>query len=274
MMTTLALLTALHAAPAQPGAFALKNPRASYGLFGQTRKDSKLLPGDLLIVAYDLQNLKVKEDGSAQYSLGIEVNSKAGKSIYKLEPTRYQAELSLGGTSRPAISFYETPGDLAPGEYVFTVTATDLNAGASTRLDYPFEVTPPKFGLIQTALTMQNSLVPVPPTLPVGNAIQVNTVAVGFVLGPKTETDPKKQQPHIVLEMNVYDETGKPTLPKPKVGGVTEVREEQFKKAIPFYFGLELNRPGKFKIVIKATDHHADKVVAEQTLEVVVYEQK
>jgi hypothetical protein len=276
MWATLALAAALQAVPAQPGAFALKNPRASHGILGQTRKDAKYLAGDFVVVNYELQNLKVPEDNIVQYSLAIEVTTKAGKSVYKLEPQEFKAELTLGGTSRPAVSFYELQMDTLPGEYVFTVTGIDLLGKQTNKLEFPFEVLSPRLGFIQTGvhIPVNQNLMPSPAMIPVGQTVMVGAAVVGFELGPKTETDAKKKQPHIVMETRIIDEaTGKATLLKPKVGYVTTVNEEVFKKVLPFTTQLELNRPGKYRIEMKVTDKHADKM-AEMSLEVTVFEIK
>lgn len=276
MWATLALAAALQAAPAQPVAFAFKNSRVSYSVLGQTRKDAKFLGGDLVILNYDLLNLKATEDAIVRYSLGLEVTNKAGKSIYKLEPQEFKAELTLGGNSRPGLSIYELPLDMAAGDYVFTVSGTDLESKATDKLMYPFEVLAPQLGFIQSGVHIPigpDKLIPSPQTIPVGQTVMVGTAVVGFELGPKTENDLRKRQPHIIIETHIVDEaTGKATLAKPKIGGVTMVTDD-YKKAVPFTTLLEMNRPGRFKIEMKVTDKHAGKT-AEFTLDVTVYEIK
>ncbi len=275
MWATLALAAALQTTPAQSGAFALKNVRPSYGVLGQTRKDVKYLGGDLLILNYDIQGLKVPDDGIVQYSLALEVTTKAGKSIYKLEPQEFKAELTLGGSGRPALSIYELPLDMPAGDYVFTVTGTDLLAKQSNKLEYPFEVLSTRLGFIQSGVhvPVNQALIPSPYSIPVGQTVIIGTGVVGFELGPKTENDLKKRQPNLVIETRIIDDaTGKPTMTKPKRGVVVEVGEE-FKKVVPFTTPLELNKPGRYKIEMKVTDNHSQKT-AELTLDVTVYEIK
>jgi len=274
MWATLALAAALQS-PAQPGAFALKNPRPTYGLLGQTRKEAKYLPGDVVIISYDLQNLKPTEEGQVRYSLGVEVTKKgATMPAFKIEPQNFTAELTLGGTGRPASSFYEIPVDAAAGEYVLTVSGTDLNSKQAGKLEFPYEVLPKRFGIVQSGLNIpyDRSLIPTPPFVPAGQTVIVGLVVVGFELGPKDEKDPKKQQPQLFIKTTVLDEAGKPTLPMPKVGGVKEVGEE-FKKMVPFTTPLELNRPGKYRVLIQVEDKVGNKT-AEHTLELTVYEVK
>jgi hypothetical protein len=277
MWATLALAAALQA-PAQTGSFALKNPRPSYGILGQTRKDNKYLPGDLVLINYELQNLKPTDEGQVKYALSVEVATKAGKSVFKVEPQMFNAELTLGGTSRPASSYYEIPTDTAPGEYVLTITGSDQVAKdkPTSKLEFPFEVLPKRFGMVQSGINIpyDTNLLPTPPFVPTGQTIIVGTVVVGYELGPKDEKDPKKQQPNLFIKTTVLDESGKPTLAKPKSGGVMEIAD-QFKKAgmVPFTTPLELNRPGKYRIVIEVQDKIANKT-AEQTLELTVYDVK
>ena len=42
-------------------------------------------------------------------------------------------------------------------------------------------------------------------------------------------------------------------MAKPKEGGVNEVKDDAFKKVIPFTIPLELNRPGRFKVEVTAS---------------------
>ena len=53
--------------------------------------------------------------------------------------------------------------------------------------------------------------------------------------------------------MRVLDEDGKQTLVKPYSGVVKEV-DPAFKQGIPLQFVLQLNRPGRFKVELSATD--------------------
>jgi hypothetical protein len=279
MWATFALAAVAGVVPAQSGDFALKNPRASYGVYGQTRKDAKYLGGDLIVLNYDLQNLKVADDGTVQYTLAFEITNKSGKSVAKSDPQEFKAEQTLGGSSRPALSFYEVPldpADMAPGPYTFTVLATDLASKQTAKLDFQFEVLSPRLGFIQSSFNIPvlGKTVPSPWSIPAGQTVMFGTAVVGFELGPKTETDVKKRQPNLLIEMRIVDEaTGKPTMTKPKFNLYTEAQDEINKKVVPFSPLIELNRPGKYKVEMKVTDKHANKT-AELVLDVTVYEVK
>ena len=243
-------------------------------------KEAKYLGGDLIILNYDLQNLKVAADGTVNYTLAFEVATKAGKSYTKGDPQEFKAELTLGGSSKPALSFFEIPlepADMTPGEYVFTVIGTDLSSKQTAKLEYPFEVLSPRLGFIQSGIHIPVGVgksIPSPWSIPVGQTVMFGTAVVGFELGPKSETDAKKRQPNLAIEMRIVDEaTGKPALAKPKFNVYTEALDEINKKVVPFNPLLELNRPGRFRIEMKVTDKHANKT-AELVLGVTVYEIK
>src|SRR5580658_6491289 len=104
MWATLALATALNLAPAQSGTLQLKNDRFTYGELGQERKDAKLLPGEILVVAYDIEGLKTSEAGQVQYSMILDLLNKDGKSQFKQEPEDMVATNSLGGNRVPAFA--------------------------------------------------------------------------------------------------------------------------------------------------------------------------
>ena len=96
MWTAVALTTVMTLAPAQ--GIELKNVRSTYGIMGETRKDDKLLPGDIFVVHFDIEGLKVKDNGTVLYSMGMELTKKGkAKPEFKRDPQDLEAELSLGG---------------------------------------------------------------------------------------------------------------------------------------------------------------------------------
>src|SRR5215469_8307877 len=78
MWTTLALMSALNWTPAQAGKLELKNDRVTYGILGQERKDTAYLPGDLVVLAFDIEGLTVKDDGQVKYSMSMELTDSKG----------------------------------------------------------------------------------------------------------------------------------------------------------------------------------------------------
>jgi hypothetical protein len=269
MWASLALAAAL--APAQQGDLALKNARATYGVLGQERKEKVFLIGDVFTLSFDVEGLKVKEDGQVQYSIGMElVNTDKKKTEFKQEPRDQEAVNSLGGNRMPAFAMVEIRIDSEPGNYLLIVTVTDRIAKVSRKLEYPFRVAKAELGFVQTSLTYpapeNYPLPPAPPIAAAGQLILVNFAVVGFEI--------KGDQPNVEVEMSILDENGKPTLPKPYTGKAQGAIPERLKKILPFQFALQLNRSGKYKIHLKVTDKNNNGKVAEQFLEFQVYEVK
>jgi hypothetical protein len=247
-----AALFTLSAPAQQPGAFALKNPRLVHGLLGQERKDNKFVLGDTFWLAYDIDGLQTKEDGTVLYSIGMELTGKDGKAIFKQAAKDLQAVNSLGGGRKPAFAYLDIGTDTPPGEYTVALTVTDRLAKKTDTLNYKFEVLPPRFGIVQAGLSLPE-LRPTPPIAVPGQELWVHFGVIGFELD-------QKKQPSISITMDVIDQaTGKGVLPKPITGDIKEVADEQFKKLIPWYHPLFINRTGKFKVQVKATDNNGKK---------------
>jgi hypothetical protein len=269
MLSTLAVAAVLNLAPSQSDTLQLKNVRATFGPLGQERKDSKVLGGDAYFVAFDIEGLKVREDGQVKYTMSMELTNKEGKSQFKQEPQELEAFNALGGNRVPAFAHVLVGTDTPEGEYTLKVTVKDLATGKTDTLTRKFEVLPSRFGFVQVNMSYhtptQNVFLPAPPLAVPGQTLLVNFALVGFGLD-KTSKD----QPNIETTMRVLDEDGKPTLAKPYGGGAKEVGPE-FKRVIPMQFLLQANRPGKFKIELKATDKVGGKT-AEQILDLTVVE--
>jgi len=269
MWATLAL-SALTLTPSQGGSLAIKNPRPTYGILGQERKDKKLLIGDVLTLAYDVEGLQTQEDGLVKYSISMELLDKAGKSQFKQEAQDYETVNSLGGNRVTAFAVVEIRTDTKPGDYVLKVTIKDRLANASRDLSYPFEVAPASLGFVQCTLAYPaGEYRAAPPIAAPGQAYWVNFAVVGF------ELDKKNSQPNLSVEMRIIDTAdGKPTLaktPRLDVDGAKSQIDERWKKVLPLQFPLQLNRPGRFVIEMTVKDNISNKT-AKQTLEFTVQE--
>ena len=88
MWAALAVSAVLAAVPADAGPLQIKNDRFTYGIMGQDRQDNKVIPGDTLVVAFDIDGLQVKEDGKVKYSTAMELLDKDGKSQFKRKAHR------------------------------------------------------------------------------------------------------------------------------------------------------------------------------------------
>jgi hypothetical protein len=271
MWATFALATALNLVPAQSGTLQLKNDRVTYGELGQERKDSKLLPGDVFYVAFDIEGLKTTEEGQVHYSMVLDLLNKEGKSQFKQEPRDLEAINALGGSRVPAFAQVTVGTDTPEGEYTLKVVVKDRSNGNTETLTRKFEVLPTKFGFVRVGFSHSfpnvNFFPPAPPIAAPGQTYLLNFAIVGFGLDKE-----RKDQPNIETSLRIFDSDGKQTLAKPFGGGINEVSAE-FKKVIPAQFQIALNRAGKFKLELKATDKLTGKT-AEQTLDLTVVEPK
>lgn len=263
MWATFALAAAL--IPAQAGTLELTNVRVAHGVLGQERKDTKVLPGDLLVVTFDITGLEVAADGRVRYRMGMELTRKGKpKPEFKNDPEVKESVLTLGGNSLPNQAFSVIGLDTPPGEYDMKVTVEDLGKTRQTKtLVRSFEVLPPQLGFVRVSTTYETGQ-PAPLVAVPGQTLLVNFWAVGFKVDDKGNPD-------IVIEMQILDEAGKPTVGKPFTGEVKKIIKAEFAKYIPFDpIPLHLNRPGKYKIVLKVTDNLNGKKTAEQTLNLTV----
>ncbi len=273
MWATLALTTALNLAPAQ-GGLELKNVHLAYGPLGQERKDAAVLPGDILWVVFDIEGMQPDAKDIIKYSMGTKLTDKNDKLIFEKEPEPLEAFNPLGGTHVPASANVQVGLDTAPGDYVFTVTVTDLNAKKTQSLSQKFQVVPPRFGMVRVGFhypypQRDSVLPPAPPQGVAGQLYVLSFTLVGW------DFDEKTKNPDLLAEVQITDEaTGKSTLNQPIQGKVQNILDEFKKlKVIPMDFPLNLNRPGKFKLTFTATDKVSGKKV-ESSLNLTVVEMK
>jgi len=246
MWTTLAL-AALTLSPAEAGQLTLTNARTTYGLLGGPRTDNKYLPGDSYVLQFDIEGITVGDDGKVLYSVGLEVTDSAGKAHFKQAPRDMEAQNSLGGNSLPGFVSLQIGLDQPPGTYNVKVTVTDRAAKASKSLTRSYEILPKAFGLVRLTTTADPAGQIPAPFLAEGQSLWVNFLAVGF-----GRESGEQGQPHIAVTCRVLDENGKPTVAKPFAGDVSKDIPKSA-LSVPMQFLLELNRPGKFTVELKAT---------------------
>jgi hypothetical protein len=247
MWTAVAMVAALSLAPGDSGALALTNVRATYGLLGAPRPDTKFLPGDQAILAFDIEGLQVDKQGRVLYRIAMEVADSDGKVQFKQAPRDQEVQNTLGGNSLPAFVSLNIGLDQPPGTYTVKVTVTDRAAKASKTLTQSCEVLPKAFGLVRLSLTGDAEGHVPAPVLGEGQSVWVNFSAVGF------QRDEATKQPDLTVHMRVLDEEGRPTVAQPFAGRVAkDVPAKAL--ALPMQFMLNLNRAGKFTVQLDATD--------------------
>jgi hypothetical protein len=264
MWAALALTTVL-TVPAQAGDLKVSNIRSTHGILGQTRSDNKdLLPGDLLVVAFDIENLTVKPDGLVRYAMGMELTKKGKtKPEFKRDPQDLEAFNNLGGSTLPAFAMTLIGTDTPPGEYVLKVTIKDRGAKpvVEKTFEQKFTVKPVELGFVQVKLTNGGGE-PVPAVAVPGQSVWVHYSLVGY------KTDDKKV-PHVTFEMQILDSAGKPCVEKPYKGDIKSEAKESPGQMLFQPTPIQLNRSGKFTILLKATDH-VGKTKTEQKLDLEV----
>jgi len=258
MLTTLAFLAALPLAPAaDQGNLTLANLRTTYGVLGPTRAEAKLLPGDNLVVHFDIENVAVDKDGKVQYSTALEVTDSASKVIFQSPPRDQELFNTLGGTSVPAYASVDLGLNQAPGDYTLKVTVKDRLSMKVASLIQKFQVLPAAFGFIRTTTTSDADGHHPAACLCVGESLYINSLVTGFT------RDAAKKQPNLLIEMRVLDEKGTATLPKP-FDDVVDKGVPGDAAAVAAQFLVSLTRAGKFTVELKATDQVSKKTVTQK----------
>ncbi len=251
MWTTIALLTALGVTPGQAD-LTLTHIRTTHGLLGPERDNETLSPGDNLFVCFDIEGVRVDDEGKVKYGMAIEVSDSAGKVLFKQQPKDMEAKTSLGGSIVPAFANIGVGLDQPAGDYQLKVTVKDLASGKEQSLTRNFKVLPKDFALVR-ATTSVDVDGPYPAAVfSSGQGVWVQCSAVGFV------RDRTGKQPNVVFEMRVLDESGKPTLSKPTTNTVNKDIPDKL-TGVPMAFPLILNRPGKFRVELQAIDQISGK---------------
>src|SRR5262249_4086540 len=148
------------------------------------------------VVAFDIEGLKIREDGQVLYNMSIELINKQGKSQFKQDSQDLEAFNVLGGNRVPAFALVQVGTDTPEGEYTLKVTVKDRAADKTEILTRRFEVVPRKFGFVQLGMTYEVGRsappLPAPPVAVPGQKLVVNFAVVGFDLDKS-----KKDQPNI-----------------------------------------------------------------------------
>lgn len=250
MWTTIALLTALGAAPGQSG-LSLTHVRSTHGLLGPVRHNEALAPGDNMFLSFDINGIRVDPEGKVRYSMAIELSDSSGKVMFRQEAKEQEARASLGGDSVPAYAHLSVGLDTPPGQYQMRVTVKDLASGQEQSLSRKLSVKPKDFALVRTTVTLDPEAHYPAAVFASGQGVWVHCSAVGFGRGPD-------KQPDVSFEMRVLDESGKPTLANPVTGAPPKGLPGDL-SGLPMGFPLTLNRPGRFTVELQATDRISGK---------------
>jgi hypothetical protein len=244
------LLVAASLVAGQNDGLSLTNIRTTYGAPGVVRDNNKLLPGDHVYVSFDIEGITVSDQGRVQYSMLTEVLDGNGKTLFREDPRDLVVVNGLGGHTVPAYTHLDVGVNAKPGKYTLKTTVTDRASKRSQSLSREFEVQPKQFGLVRLTTTLDHDArVPVA-SFATGETLWVNCSAVDFQRSDK--------QPKVVVELRVLDESDKPVLAE-SFKGMIEKNVPETALSVPVQFLVPLNRAGKFKIALKATDQLSSK---------------
>ena len=250
MWTTIALLTALGAAPGASG-LSLTHVRSTHGPLGPQRNNESLAPGDILFLSFDIDGIRVDPEGKVRYNMAMELNDAAGKMVFRQLPKEQEARASLGGDSVLANAQLSVGLDTPPGDYRMKVVVKDLATGQEQSLSRNVKVLPKDFALVRTTVSLDADANYPAAVFACGQIVWVHGSAVGFAPGGN-------KQPNVVFEMRVLDSAGKPTTANPVVGAPPKDLPADL-SGLPLDFPLTLNRPGKFTVELRATDRISGK---------------
>ena len=263
MLTAIALAAVLGGTPAQPaGDLKLTNVRMTVGELGPPREGTKLLPGDVLFIAYDIDGLTIDPEGTARYTMAMEVTDAAGKLIFKQDPRDLADFVPLRGNKMPARAYITVGLDQPPGNYNCKIVVTDPKTKATGTLNSKFEVAKKDFGVVAVYTSHDpKGELSAPTTGQVGQTLYVQFSIASF------ERDPKTKQPNVEIEFQIFDDKGTPTIgnpPKyePRKHIQDDKSAQQVKEgdgAFALQFPLFMNRPGKFVVQIAAEDKVSKK---------------
>ncbi|HEY3787605.1 MAG TPA: hypothetical protein VGL71_02065 [Urbifossiella sp.] len=253
MFTAITVAAALSFAPAQQETLQLSNVRITVGELGPTRKETKFLPGDLLFIAYDIDGLTIDPDGTAKYTMAMEVADGAGKLIFKQDPKEQFVFVPLRGGKLPGRTFITIGLDQPAGTYSCKTTVTDPKTKSTNSVSIKFEVLKPEFGIVGVRTSYDEAGGLSAPALGVvGQTIFVHFSIATFM------RDEKTKQPNVELLFEAFDEKGAPTLGKP-VKYIQDTGVKQEHGLFAMFFPLYMNRPGKFSVRVTATDKVSNK---------------
>ncbi len=249
MTGALVLTTVLSMTPAQGGGLRLTNDRITFGgEFGPVRPDNRFLPGDLFFLAFDIEGLTQDSQGRVEYLMGMVVtHDSSNKVIFESKPSPQSMILPLGAAKLPARAFVLLGLDLR-GPCTCRVIVIDKATNASRTVEKKFLVLEPGFGIVAFRATYdREGQYPAPLLGIAGQSLWLQFGTVGFSRNPQT------RQPHNQVEVRVFDAKGEPTTKDPLVYEIKSGVDEDA-NALDWRLPLPLNRPGDYRVELKAMD--------------------
>lgn len=226
---------------------ALDNFRIPNGVYGTSRPASQaFLPGELVLLAFDLSGLKVVGEGRSVYGVGLTMTGPDGKVLVDQEPRPTEAILPLGGGRVPAFVAAELPINLPPGTYTMSVRATDFVGKTEGKGSRQIEVAPKKFGIVRITNSFGTGDAAPNYGLPGQQFILRYSLA-------HCTLDPKTLRCRAEIRIRLLDDKGTAITAKPLITEIRDVLDETT-RVCPCTYPIQPNRPGRFQIEIEAVD--------------------
>jgi hypothetical protein len=247
MWSSLGLIAALTATAAEAPALELVDVRNTYGMLGPTRSGNEYLPGDTVVLAFDVAGARVNPAGKVLYSIAMEVDDPSGKAKFRQAPRDLEAAPGAGAKRFPAAAKLQVGLDQPPGDYTLKVIVADRSTGAKGSLTRSYRILPRAFGIVGlTTSGDPDGRVSVPrPTK--GQMLWVTFYAVNW------ERDPSTKQPRTAVSLAAFGRDGQPALGTPMSGEISQNVPDRA-VAIPMQFGLNLTEAGEFNVRLRAED--------------------
>lgn len=235
--------------PAQAGGLEVSNIRPTYGMLGPSRPDYRILPGEVLPIAFDIAGLQSDELGRMRFAVKMRVEDAQAKAIYNEDLGELPPFLNvLGGGKVQHAVVVSTGLKQPPGTYRVKATITDLNSRKEAAIEKDFTVLPADLGLVRCQLSYdRNGLLHAPTQAVIGQTLYLSAVVVGF------KPDAKEKEGNVSVELSVLDDKDKPTQTRPLKGEFRNLDAES--PHVPFLFDLPIHRAGRYKLTLKATDN-------------------
>src|SRR5437588_218407 len=148
MLNSVVFLALLPLAPAAADDLTISGMHLTYGVLGPPRTKAQLLPGDNLIVGFDIVGITTDPDGKVHYRMTTEVANGTGKVLHRQPARDLEAVNSLGGGRLPAFAQVDIGLDSPPGDYTLKVNVTDLATKKNASATQKFTVLPRAFGVV------------------------------------------------------------------------------------------------------------------------------
>jgi hypothetical protein len=240
------LVGALTLAASDSGALRLTNMRATYWIGGPDRPDNKVLPGDGLVVAYDIEGMQPGADGKMHYEIGMEVTDQQGAVLLKQKPKAETVDPAANGRPLAGMATLNVGLDQSPGMYTVKISVTDDTSRASADFSRTYEVLPKDLGLVRVVADGDPVSKGIDPLFHAGKPGVLNFTLVGF------ERRQSSGQPEVRVTMTVT-ENGQPVFEKPTVSEVkADVPPNAL--AVPLELRLQLVKAGQYVVQLAAKD--------------------